>query len=295
MEDHSSLTHIVARELLQSPAGATFTNEEHRHPWLVPCVLIQQPLLRLWDHNSGSQPDSDEYMRARNPRQRLDTAESRHETLGRHINHRIWESTPYISFTTDPLAIEDLAAFRDSRNNRGPHMLTAVHPGVRRMKGLPFIDVGAEMNYYGIQDPYRKSNLYYRNHYACLWEVTPAEIVGHWTWDFLKGSPNWFDDVVMPAYDQVTKDRMYNVATREIGSLRYINNLHCMLKRTPCPDYANAFEDDDFDEVILEENSDSDGEDVPCYLEADLSSDTDDEVEEANRADDILKIIEGDW
>lgn len=44
-----------------------------------------------------------------------------------------------------------------------------------------------------------------------------------------------------------------------------------------------------------DDDSDNHGEGLPCYWETDSSWDNDDEVEEANRSDDIIKIIEGDW
>lgn len=59
--------------------------------------------------------------------------------------------------------------------------------------------------------------------------------------------------------------------------------------------FTNDLTYDDSDEANFEVNSDSDGEDLPYYLEAGFSLDIDDEVEEANRADDIIKMIEGDW
>lgn len=48
-------------------------------------------------------------MKSRAPRQRLDTQKSRKESLATHINHKIWEPTPYISFTTSPVTIQALA------------------------------------------------------------------------------------------------------------------------------------------------------------------------------------------
>lgn len=42
-------------------------------------------------------------------------------------------------------------------------------------------------------------------------------------------------------------------------------------------------------------DSDTSSEGLACYFEGELGWDTDDEVEEANAADDMIKIIEGDW
>lgn len=233
MGDHSGLTSTVARQLLLPPPGAALKSEEDCHSWLAPDLVLQQPLLRLWDKVSGSPPETDGCMRSRAPRERLDTAESRVKTLSRHIDNKIWIPTPYISFTIEPAAIKELAANR-CLPKRGPHTLTAVHPGVRRMKGLPIIDVGAEMNHYGIQDPYSKSNRYYRDRYACLWEVTPAEIVHHWEWDRLSSSRDWFANTVMPAFDRFTKENIDSFTSFHLGPLESFKNLSRMLKRTPC-------------------------------------------------------------
>ncbi|KAJ5455615.1 uncharacterized protein N7458_003879 [Penicillium daleae] len=39
-----------------------------------------------------------------------------------------------------------------------------------------------------------------RGEYLCLWEVTPDEVVGHWDWEDLVDDPDWFGNVVMPAF-----------------------------------------------------------------------------------------------
>jgi hypothetical protein len=58
------------------------------------------------------------------------------------------------------------------------------------------------MAHYGIEDPYDKSNLYYDDHYVCVWEVTREEVVGQWEWEDLAVNANWYEDIVMPAYRQ---------------------------------------------------------------------------------------------
>jgi hypothetical protein len=60
------------------------------------------------------------------------------------------------------------------------------------MKGPPVLDIEAEMQYYNIPDPYIKSSRYYKNHYVCLWEVTPVEIIDRYDWNSLKDIDNWY-------------------------------------------------------------------------------------------------------
>ncbi len=134
------------------------------------------PFLRIRDRCSGNQPEADGCMKARASRQRLDTSESRKSTLAIHINHKDWTPTPYISFQTSPAAIETLAKFRGT-GKRGRQILTVVDPNKRIADGLPILDVGIEMGYYGVDDPYGYTNQYYTNHYLCLWEVTEPEII----------------------------------------------------------------------------------------------------------------------
>lgn len=85
------------------------------------------------------------------------------------------------------------------REYRGPYKLTVIDPNKRIAKGLPIRQVLAEMESYGIQDPYGRRNQYYFDEYVCLWEVSEAEIVGHWDWDSLEKNENWYQDIIMPA------------------------------------------------------------------------------------------------
>ena len=133
--------------------------------------IFDKPLLRLWDHFSGSQPDEDSHMKSRAERERLDTFKSRKDSLTIHINHRARIPTPYILFTTSPSKIEDLANLR-ARRYRGPHILTVVNPNNRVRNGPPVLHVADEMEHYGIADPYGKWKEYYKDHHVCLWEVT---------------------------------------------------------------------------------------------------------------------------
>jgi hypothetical protein len=169
------------------------------HPTLPPPPSFEMPFLRIWDYYSGSKPDDDNNcMLSRAPRQRLDTAESRIDSLATHIDNEIWEPTPFISFTTSAAAVGKLANMRAPR--RGAQTLTVVDPNVRLAAGLPVLDVLAEMEHYRITDPYDKDGEYYRDHYVCLWKVSAREIVGHWEWSELAASGDWYDEIVMPAF-----------------------------------------------------------------------------------------------
>lgn len=137
-------------------------------------------------------------MKARASRQCLDIWESRKISLATHINHKNQEPTPYISFQTCPAAIQELADWR--ANRRGPQTLTVVDPNTRIADGQPILDVGAEMDQYGLEDPYGRSNQYYINHYLCLWEVTGREIIGHWAWADLVAIEQWYKEIILPAF-----------------------------------------------------------------------------------------------
>ena len=115
----------------------------------------------------------------------LDDKESRRTSLSKYLNYKDWTPSPYISFTTCEGRVEDLARMRAYKRNRGVQTLTVISPDSRIRNGLPVLSVKAEMGHYGIQDPYGKSNKYYVDEYLCLWQVTSAEIVGHWEWDSL--------------------------------------------------------------------------------------------------------------
>jgi hypothetical protein len=171
MAEQPGLNRDIALSLLHLPFNTVSITEDEQRPWISNDFQpFKIPFLRIWDHNSGSKPDRERRMLSRAPRQRLDTLESRKASLTVHINHKIWEPTPYISFTTSPEAIEELANWR--AKHRGPQTLTVINPNARIANGLPILDLLAEMNLYKIKDPYGKSNQYYADHYLCLWEVT---------------------------------------------------------------------------------------------------------------------------
>lgn len=161
------LHKLTALSLLSSEPTTLAPTEEQLHPWSIKRLEgFETPFLRTWDDKSGSQPFDKKRMMSRAPRQRLDTLESRKTSLTIHINHKDWTPTPYISFTTSDTGVQDLASFRSRR--RGKQTITVINPNVRWRLGLPILEVAAEMDHYGIQDPYGKSNQYYIDHYVCL-------------------------------------------------------------------------------------------------------------------------------
>ncbi|KAF1966035.1 hypothetical protein BU23DRAFT_560605 [Bimuria novae-zelandiae CBS 107.79] len=195
------LTHQKVSKLLGANKFNPFIPfEEQRHPWSVnKSQELDCPLLRIWDMNSGSQPNDDNCMLSRSPTRPLDTEQARRDTLAVHLNNGIWTPTPYISFSKSASAIEDLAKFRISKG-REVQNLTVINPAARYRNGLPILDVAAEMEHYCIPDPYGKGGKYYINHYVCLWEVTEEEIVGHYKWAELAKTTHWYNEVIIPAF-----------------------------------------------------------------------------------------------
>lgn len=141
-------------------------------------------------------------MMSRAPEMRLDNPESRKASLAKHLDHRNWTPGPYISFTNSSTTIENLAQMRVDK--RGPQTLTVIDPNNRIRNGLPVLDIAVEMDHYDIPDPYGKSKEYYVNHYVCLWQVTKAEIVGHWGWSSLADNKNWYREIIIPAFEKFT-------------------------------------------------------------------------------------------
>jgi len=280
MTEEQALNGDAALSLLYQ-SGNPFT-EDLQHSWSENAFPpFNVPFLRIWDRKSGSQPDNERRMRSRAPRQALDTRESRKNSLVIHINHGLWEPTPYISFTTSAAAIEEQAYWRAGRQ-RGSQTLTVVDPNTRIADRLPILDVLAEMNHYGIEDPYGKSNQYYIDHYVCLWEVPEQEIIGHWEWNDLAPNANWYNDIILPAFRENATSRRLEEETS--GLLAAMNQLSFHDDSDPSESTHHYYG-----------GSDSSGEGTTCYFDEELEYDTDDEVEEANAADDMLKIIEGDW
>ena len=295
MTEEQVLNGDAALSLLCQPINP-FT-EELQHSWSVDGLPpFDAPFLRIWDNKSGSQPDNEGRMRSRAPRQRLDTRESRKNSLTVHINHAIWKPTPYISFTTSPAAIQKMVPGR--ANRRGPQTLTVVDPNTRIADRLPILDVGAEMDHYKVSDPYGKSNQYYINHYVCLWEVPKQEIIGHWEWNDLVLNGNWYNDIILPAFRKNATSRPLEEETS--GLLVSMNQLSCafLLRisyRTQLIEAVYDYSDSSDPTHPFYSDSDLSSEGITSYFDEEIENDTDDDLEEANAADDMLRIIEGDW
>jgi len=201
MDANAVLDRLTARIPSKQESQNVVATAEEQHPWRVSrSQALTVPLLRIWDHKSGSQPDERNCLMSRAPQHRLDTVESRKASLSTHLDHKVWVPTPFISFTTSAVALEELANFRAQRPYRGAQTLTVVDPNVRLAAGRPILDVAAEMGYYGIIDPYGRSNQFYQDHYVCLWQVTGDEVIGKWDWNELVNHEHWYDEVVMPAF-----------------------------------------------------------------------------------------------
>ena len=222
MDTSKPLDHITAVGLLRPSEQDSFQAEDINHSWLaypshdsdgqlanpfaelssIYKALEDKPLLRVWDTFSGSIPDSssDGRMLARSPREALATRDARKTSLTTHANNSEWEGTPYISFTSRPNAASDLAEYR--RPKRGNQYFIAIDPRHRLRRGLPILDMGKEMELYGVEDPYPDRDNYFVDHYVCLWEVTPAEVVGTWRWDELRRDNGWYENVIMPAFKE---------------------------------------------------------------------------------------------
>ena len=209
------LTHDTAKSLL----GSTLLfGAENERPWSKKWLtalrtrerggvldqLWDSVLLRTFDTVSGSQPDAQHRMLARAARMALDTEKARRDTLTTHADHRLWEDTPYISFTKSPDALQSLAESRMNRN-RGNQLIVVVDPRIRLKIGLPVLHYKEEMVYYEIQSRYERN--YWDGHYLCLWEVTPEEVVGVWEWDDLRSELNWFEEIIMPAVEEHREER----------------------------------------------------------------------------------------
>jgi hypothetical protein len=137
-------------------------------------------------------------MLARDPKRSLDMWEFRQETLLNHIDAAKREPTPYITFTVNSEIASELARIRTAK--RGDQQITLIDPRTRLRLGLPVLELYAEAKNYGIDQRYPED--YLKDLWLCLWEVTPAEVVGTWAWAELKDDPRWYETIVEPALRQ---------------------------------------------------------------------------------------------
>lgn len=278
MANDKPLTRAIVQSLLNSP----FQTEDDVHSWTLKISAdLSQPLLRTWDSRSGSQPDAMGRMFSRSPRERLDTAKARKNFLAIHADHKIWHATPFISFTQSSNELQENAERRIQR--RGSQTITALNPNVRAKNNLPILNMDKEMRFYGVPDPYGKSNEYYKNHHVCLWEVTEEEVVGHWAWEDLLEVDHWYEKVILPAF----KRHNDNYLSR--GAF----NMSALLDLLPKPQ-ASATEAQPFRRRFgfIDFDTSSEDEEVrfgeDCFEE---EYDSYDEVEDDNALDDFLNGV----
>ncbi|KAF2806328.1 uncharacterized protein BDZ99DRAFT_523786 [Mytilinidion resinicola] len=280
MAKENILDKFTVFDLLNG-ASPDLSTEERLRPWRHNrSHSFRLPLLRIWDTFSGSQPDEHNKMNSRAPNKRLDNIESRRTSLATHINHEDWMPTPFVSFTSSPAAVNELAEWRKLR--RGDQTLTAIDPSIRISNGLPILDLAAEMEHYDISNPYGKKDQYCIDHYVCLWQVTEDEIISHWKWDELAASENWYEDIVMPAFQNFSQSSIPKAEDSDLSKIMDRLSLH-----DESPDAAsylsevpgtlsvghNCFSENEF---WVSDNSADEG----CYYDGENEDwDTDDEVE----------------
>ncbi|KIW12277.1 hypothetical protein PV08_09554 [Exophiala spinifera] len=277
MENDATFNSGIVSGLLYPLLRTVFQPEEDRHPWRGRRQPFDRPLLRLWDGQSGSQPDPNGRMRSREGRGRLDSFRSRKDSLTIHINHRNWTPTPYISFTDSSSEIESLARLR-TRRGRGPFTLTVIDPDKRVRNGLPVLNVRDEMEEYNVPDPY--ASVEYNDHYICLWEVTADEFVGNWNYNDLIIHKNWLQEIIIPAFWRARQ------VMRVGGLSNLFNRLSLSTDASDSTNFSHeGFQSSteelawDFDDELENEHNDSDDAHYP--LSDKSGSDKHDEGEEA--------------
>jgi len=155
-------------------------------------------------------------MLARASRMDLSTRQARKTTLEIHADHKKWEPTPYISFTDSPAGIKTLAQRRRADGRRGDQTLVVIDPRRRFRLGLPILRAEDEMRYYHAEDPYSRRYQYYTDHYLCLWEVNPEEVVDTWDWNNLTANQNWYEDTILPALQSFRQSKEQIASTEDL-------------------------------------------------------------------------------
>ncbi|KAI1432581.1 hypothetical protein GGR50DRAFT_585451 [Xylaria sp. CBS 124048] len=205
------LNKELASHRLTDADSTSTENAELARRWSSPCFsdLFPNgavPLLRVWDQFSMSHFVNAGCLASADPWCQLSDVHSRRSTLSKYLSSGITEhrASPYISFTTSPARIKALAGRQDTLSNGYPQIVTVIDPNTRVQRlNLPLLNAKAEMDYYGIGDEHDKDVDYYQDEYLCLWQVTPAEIVGHWWWSELEKYPgDWYENIVLPRYKE---------------------------------------------------------------------------------------------
>lgn len=211
--DDDEVKYLLRHSLFGSEA-------EDERSWSQSCRdHFRVPLLRISDAKAGYYIDANGSINARARFMSLGSKLARTTSLETHIDHQKWIATPYISFTSSRKELQELAEQRARIGRRTKQVLTVINPNTRIRHELPIRDLGEEMRFYGIENPYGDDK-YLEDHYICLWQVTEDEIVGHWDWDQLAEYGNWYGDIIVPAFREHERRQAI-----EIQSL--MDNLTC--------------------------------------------------------------------
>ncbi|CAI7677821.1 unnamed protein product [Penicillium manginii] len=186
--------------------------------------------------------------------------------------------------------------------NSGSHpdqtgrMQALINPNVRIAKGLPMIKMESELRHYEVQDPYGKDYAYYKDEYLCLWEVTPDEIVKRWDWDDLVENENWYEDEILPAFEEQNDQFLRRSQT---GPAFDMSTLQSNLPEIPPVSVSrDALSESDMDDCSNSDpyaNGDwnTSSEEDNWQIDVDRFWDTDNEAEESNAIDNGYNILEG--
>ncbi|KAI8408563.1 hypothetical protein FOFC_11508 [Fusarium oxysporum] len=178
---------IVSKRLYDRTETNSIDNlESSGHSWSPVAQAVwkhpvDKPLLRTWDDLSGSQPDGSGDMSARASDIPLTTFEARRSSHQTHIIHRNWTPTPYISFTSSPETLKNLAS-----------QLQKVSPQKKA------------------SDSYCSRSCTHwelKAHHLCLWTVKAEEVAQHYDWDKLFSDPNWYHNIVRPDIKRFREER----------------------------------------------------------------------------------------
>ncbi|KAJ5707065.1 hypothetical protein N7488_006866 [Penicillium malachiteum] len=108
-------------------------------------------------------------------------------------------------------------------------MLTVIDLMVRVEKKLPVLQMRSEAYHYNVINKCQcgmKGDWYsyYMSHELCLWEVTKEEIVGTWAWEDFWKYPDWYEEVILPAYRAHSEEARMG-REREMQSRRRLDAL----------------------------------------------------------------------
>lgn len=223
--ENTILDKVRVHKLLQTNSPDPSLEENHVRSWSkYPGPTWPGPLLRAWnwDEWGCDQLDESKQMTARASGATLSTYESRKSALSKHADWWIYKDTPFISFVSSASSLE---TFLTRRFNDHAKKITVINPNVRIARGVPVINMEAEMKYYGVQDPYGNGYIYYKDEFLCLWEVSPDEIVGCWKWRDLDRDRDWYGNIVLPAFVEHNERFLGEMERREFGMAKVFGDL----------------------------------------------------------------------